>query len=90
METNWREEETVIDGIRCSLELWEEHGEERSSLFLFKETDDGSEYAASLHVAEAKGGLPHFKGGPPEGPELYPVSDATLDRVESWGIDNGY
>lgn len=90
METNWRSKETVIDWIRCELELWEEHGEERSSLFLLAIDTDGSRYQGSLHLAEHLGGIPYDKGGPDDGPELYPVSSKQLEKIEAWAVQHGY
>lgn len=80
----------VIDGIAVELQTWDEGGEPRSSLFLLAVDTDGSRYQGSLQLTEHLGGIPYDEGGSIDGPELYPVSDATLDRVEAWGVDNGY
>ncbi|NLA67262.1 MAG: hypothetical protein GX856_03260 [Gammaproteobacteria bacterium] len=82
--------ETTIRGIRCELETWVEGGEPRSSLFLYKALEDGSEFSGSLQLTEHFGGIPYDQGGPPAGPEVYPVSDRVLEEIEAWGLKHGY
>lgn len=76
--------------VQAVLELFEDAGEPRSSLFLYYTDVDGAQYFASLQLCEHMGGIPYSVGGPDEGPELYALTDAQFDEIESWAVDNGY
>lgn len=87
---------TTIGGIHAELDTYVEDGEERSTCMLSKERN-GSNYGASLALAEHLGGLP-FEDGPGDdslptndyGEEHYPVSRRTLDSIIAWAVANGY
>lgn len=83
--------ETTIKGIRCVLELWEEDGEQRSSLFLFK-TDPltGDEYQGSLQLCQYEGGIPLHYGLSEEGPQVWKLSRTTFEVIEEWADAHGY
>lgn len=90
MEADMKVRRNVIGGIAVELETWVEAGEPRSSLFLLAVDTDGSRYQGSLHLSEHLGGIPYDKGGPDDGPELYPVSRRRLEEIEEWAVKHGY
>lgn len=83
--------ETTIKGIRCELELWEEDGEPRSSLFLSRECPrTGDLYVGSFHLCQHEGGIPLYAANNVEGPSVWELSQATFDAIEEWADAHGY
>jgi hypothetical protein len=87
---NHEDRETRIAGITVELMFERYRDEFSSSCHLSIRTRDG-EYKGSLPLCEDMGGIPYEEGtGPDDGPELYPLSAATLDKITAWAESNGY
>lgn len=83
--------ETTIKGIRCELETWEENGEPRSSLFLYRTCPlTGDEYQGSIQLCEHEGGIPLYEGRSDVGPRVWELSRTTFEVIEEWAVAHGY
>lgn len=83
--------ETTIKGIRCVLELWEEDGEPRSSLFLYRTCPlTGDEYYGSFQLCQHEGGIPLQETDLDSGQLLWQLSGTTFEVIEEWADAHGY
>lgn len=76
--------ETVIDGYRVELELYEERGEPRSDCFIFYPAKN-DRFGASLSCAEGEGELASYRDG-----VTHEIDERTCERIRKWAEDNGY